>query len=194
MKREVLAVINSELFKDRLNQINANYSNIKQESLIRNAILESLNNYFASNNTHYRAFAEHPRNNGFRIDLSIINGNSPQNPYCIEFKFQFSGDFKEFLGYQKTIDYDFHREILGKKTDLFILIIQEWDSKEKIEFDNKWGITSNLSRYQSVNQSWKTNITTLLTKYCKDVALYSLEVCLPYKTTYHFYIIERDEC
>ena len=41
-----------------------------------------------------QAFAEHPRENKTRVDLSIVNKNNAKTPIKIEFKFQFSGDFK----------------------------------------------------------------------------------------------------
>lgn len=66
----ILDIINAKSFKEHLKKINSNYSNLKQENYIRNYILEELNQYLAiTHNTHYRAFAEHPRVNGYRVDL-----------------------------------------------------------------------------------------------------------------------------
>ena len=74
-------IIKSDDFESVLEKINTNYSNLKQEGIIRNAILELYNEKYA--NEQFRAFAEHPRvqkNNGEdkrkssnRVDLSITD-------------------------------------------------------------------------------------------------------------------------
>jgi len=52
-------IIKSDDFESVLEKINTNYSNLKQEGIIRNAILELYNEKYA--NEQFRAFAEHPR-------------------------------------------------------------------------------------------------------------------------------------
>jgi len=52
-------IIKSESFKKILEKINVNYSNLKQENLIRNAVLELYNHEYETSNI--KAFAEHPR-------------------------------------------------------------------------------------------------------------------------------------
>lgn len=61
MKEEIVSIINSENFKNRFNAINENFSNLKQESLFRNSILENLILKFERNDQQSKAFAEHPR-------------------------------------------------------------------------------------------------------------------------------------
>ena len=82
--------------------------------------LEQINEYLIANNCiNHRAFAEHPRIDGCRVDLSIVNQECIKNPYKIEFKYQFSGDNNNMLNYWKVIKKDFEL----RSSDLFILII-----------------------------------------------------------------------
>ena len=84
----ILDIINSDSFKKNLVKINNNYNNLKQENHIRNYILEQINEYLIANNCiNHRAFAEHPRIDGCRVDLSIVNQECIKNPYKIEFKY-----------------------------------------------------------------------------------------------------------
>lgn len=184
----ILEIINSEKFKINLEKININYSNLKQENHIRNYILEQVNEFLSANNySRHRAFAEHPRVNGFRVDLSIINQDEINNPFKIEFKYQFSGDNKDMLNYLKVIKKDFEH----RSSDLFVLIIANWNKAEKEIFDDKWGITSNLSRYISKNNVWRENIrasfqsienTNLIETEC-------IKLSSPYEIEYYLYVL-----
>ena len=106
-------IINSEEFRKKLETISANYTNLKQENVIRNYILERLNEYFYEiGDNEKKAFAEHPRPKGFRVDLSIIDRKKQgQLPYKIEFKYQFSGDNKDMTDYARIIEKDFDETI-----------------------------------------------------------------------------------
>ena len=55
-------IIKSQEFEDDLTKINKNYFNLKQESFIRNIILEKLNEFF-NIGSNYKALAEYPREN-----------------------------------------------------------------------------------------------------------------------------------
>lgn len=186
----IIDIINSDKFKTYLEKINHNYCNLKQESHIRNYILEEVNDFLVLNNYFkYKAFAEHPRVNGFRVDLSIINQDEIDNPFKIEFKYQFSGDDNNMLNYWKVIKKDFE----FRESDLFILIISNWNKNDKKIFDKSWGLTSNLSRYISNNDNWKENIrksfsiienTTLL-------ETESIKLDLPYSIEYYFYVLKN---
>jgi hypothetical protein len=194
MKKIILETLNSPLFKDRLISINENYPNLKQENVIKNSVLELLNDQFKSNNPSLKAFAEHPRAKNSRVDLSIINYNSLTTPYLVEFKFQYTNDFKQFLNYKSFIDNDFQRAVCDKQSDLFILIVSHWTKSEKHEFDHKWGLTSNLSRFLSHKEEWKDNLNKLFCEY-PNVKLdeLSITVAEPYETNYNFFIISREE-
>lgn len=186
----ILDIVNSISFKDHLANIHINYNNLKQENHIRNYILEQINTFLITNNYHsHRAFAEHPRINGCRVDLSIVDQQNPTHPYKIEFKYQFSGDDNNMLKYGKIIQNDFER----RSTDLFILVISNWNKKEKKIFDERWGISSNLSRYISNFDIWKDNIRTSF-KSIENTALIETEkitLTCPYPIDYYFYILKN---
>ncbi len=186
----ILEIINSEKFKYNLEKLNSFYANLKQEGLIRNLILEELNDYFESLDLKsLKAFAEHPRIKGTRIDLSIVDAENIEKPFKIEFKYQFSKDCNNLKDYWKIINKDFEVRV----SDLFILIISDWDIDEKKIFDKKWGINSNLSRYVSKKIEWKTNIVQSFHRFentkfneCEKITIHK-----PNKTDYYFYILER---
>lgn len=186
----ILDIINSDKFKNNLIKINNNYNNLKQENHIRNYILEQINEFLITNNCiNHRAFAEHPRIGGCRVDLSIINQENLENPYKIEFKYQFSGDYNNMLNYSKVIKKDFEY----RSSDLFILIISDWDKKEKTAFDNKWGVSSNLSRYISKNDNWKDNIRSSFHTIENTVLIETEKITLsfPFEIDYYFYILKN---
>lgn len=183
-------IINSEDLKQRLEIINENYSNLKQENLIRNYILETLNDYFDKEGLqHLKAFAEHPRINLSRVDLSIVDMNDKENPYKIEFKYQFSGDNKNMTNYEHVIEKDFEY----RKSSLFILIIAQWDKSHKREFDLKWGITSKLNRYISKSNDCKQNIKNAFQTFLNSELIEHEEIKIekPFNMEYHFYVLKR---
>lgn len=189
-------IINSEDLKKRLEIINENYNNLKQENLIRNYILETLNDYFDNEGLqHLKAFAEHPRINLSRVDLSIVDSNSivdgdnKENSYKIEFKYQFSGDNKNMTKYKHVIKKDFE----DRKSSLFILIIAQWDKPSKKDFDEKWGISSKLNRYISKNNDCKQNIKNTFQTFPNSVLIEYEEIKIekPFNMEYHFYVLKR---
>lgn len=205
---QIYSLITSDDLKMRLEKINANYSNLKQEGLIRNAILELYNEKYADE--QYRAFAEHPRvekNNGEdkrksnnRVDLSITNLkslNDKEEPktYNIELKYHFPKHRKNFSDYKRSIVSEFK----DRKSDMFILIVADWNPKEKKEFDNKWNIKTNLSKYLSNDNNWEQNLQDCfnkaiceLTDYKSDLMeIVKIQVKEPYLTKYHFYILKK---
>tara|TARA_R110000868_G_scaffold71713_2_gene209703 strand:- start:31844 stop:32218 length:375 start_codon:yes stop_codon:yes gene_type:complete len=113
----ICQILNSNAFKEKLSTVNLNFSNLKQESNIRNIVLEELNQIF--NNNTIKAFAEHPRIKGSRVDLSIIDQKDIKNPYKVEFKYQFTKDGKKMKNYHRIINKDFE----FRQSDLFILTI-----------------------------------------------------------------------
>ncbi|MCJ8498606.1 hypothetical protein MVI27_10075 [Chryseobacterium salipaludis] len=186
----IFEIINSERFKNGLEIINTSYPNLKQEALIRNLILEELNSRFLSAGiTNLKAFAEHPRVKGTRIDLSIVDVDTIESPFKIEFKYQFSKDCNNMKDYWKVVDRDFEVRV----SDLFILIISDWDVQEKSYFDSQWGITSNLSRYVSKKTDWKANIIQNFKRFEKAQLkeCETISVKNPYRTQYYFYLLSR---
>lgn len=194
IKETVLSTIQSDKFKLRLSEINQHYFNLKQESFIRNSILELINQDFKES---YRAIAEHPRINKTRVDLSIVSESEPSKHYKVEFKFHFTKDFHKDVDYVPYIDRDYY----DRRTDMFILIVASWDVKEKDEFDIKWGIekTNSLSKYVSKDEDWEDNYHKHFENYNKETLLryesnfnkVELVVDNPYKTRYLFYILSK---
>jgi hypothetical protein len=191
MKEQIIHFISSEVFKKTLNKINLNYSNLKQESFIRNSILEYLNETFEINNNSFKAFAEHPRVNGNRIDLSIVSDDL-QDQFLVEFKFQYTKDYKDLSECKGFVDRDFLRTIGVDTADLFILIVSNWDVENKRAFDRTWGINSDLSKYISSNENWVNNLSVLFSGY-PDAELNQIKVTVadPYETNYHFYLLSK---
>ncbi|WP_218599748.1 hypothetical protein [Polaribacter sp. NJDZ03] len=189
VETQISEIINSQKFKNKLIFLNHNYSNQKQELLIRNILLEELNEYFNSNNfTDLKAFAE-IRVGKVRIDLTVIDIKNIDNPVRIELKYQFTNDFKQFLNYKGVIYNDFE----NRKSDMFILIISNWKKEDKKVFDNKWKISPDLSKYITSSDNWKVNIESILKSFKQaELEIFNkLTINKPYRTEYYFYNLKR---
>ena len=193
MKEEILKILKSKSFEGSLASINSNYPNLKQELLIRNSILEELNSGFKNNNSSYKAFAEHPRCGGLRVDLSIIDNMKLDNPFLVEFKYQFTNDYKAFSKFKDVIEHDFQRMINEKQIDLFILVVSSWDKDKKREFDEKWKISPNLNYYLCKDDKWKRNIDEQFFGF-KNSCLDKVDIIIdePFQTTYNFFILSKN--
>jgi len=186
----IVNIVESEKFQVELEKINDNYSNLKQESFLRNYILEKINKYFQFHGkSNIRAFAEHPRVNRTRVDLSIVDCDTTLEPFKIEFKYQFSGDGNNMINYWKVIEKSYEFRV----SDLFILIIYHCDTNEKNQYDGKWGITSKLSRYISNNDSWKINIRESFKRFTNGILLETevIKCNKPFASEYSFYLLKR---
>lgn len=190
-------IIESDIFLRKMEQINYNYPNLKQEIVIRNTVLELFNEKYK--HTDYRAFAEYPRDKKVRFDLSIvkkINGNSVDgdNVFKTEFKFFFTND-KRGDGYQGNL-----QRIFERKPDLYVLVVTDLDKIKKEMFDKDWNIKTSLSKYVSENDAWKEGLNKFVALKSEDRSkkyscnLYkSIEINEPYRTTYHFYLITENK-
>lgn len=197
---QIRDILNSDSFKDSLEKVNLNYSNLKQENVIRNLILELYNAEYST--LDVKAFAEHPRFekndegqkiNG-RVDLSIVNKSYLEKPYKIELKYHFTKHRKNFLNYTQSIK----NEFCIRKSDMFILIVQTVNIEEKNKFDDYWGIETKLTKYQSKSDNWKENlincfndITVNIENSCELLENIKIEIQKPYQTQYHFYILYK---
>ena len=101
-------ILESDTFLERLQNIAVNYPNLKQEGLIRNAILEIFNQFNLVKSPQLKAVAEH-RINGKKVDLCFVNKECLDSPVQVEFKFQFSKDFNRFLKYRSIIEKDLEK-------------------------------------------------------------------------------------
>ncbi|HFD0348773.1 TPA: DUF6508 domain-containing protein, partial [Acinetobacter baumannii] len=172
---------------------NENFFNLKQESHIRNVLLIYINNFFKKNYINYKALSEYPRINNTRVDLSIVNLDCPDEIFKIELKFQLVGDYKpNYLIHRKNeIAYDFEE----KRSDLFILIIIEWDDYEKLAFDKTCGLEKSLIHYNKGNLvNWREDIFLLFQSF-QNTTLHmhkKIEISKPYKTAYQFYFLTNE--
>ncbi len=128
--------------------------------------MEQLNEEFDRNgNINLKAIAEHPRIEGKRVDLSIVDSENLSSPYLIEFKYQYSGDFGKHKRIGKLIEEDLN----SRGSDLFILIILDFDPGKKIKFDEVWGINNGVSKYLSKTNDWNENLEKSLLGYPKKI-------------------------
>lgn len=193
ISNQIYEIINSEEFKKQLTKINSNYSNLKQEGIIRNAVLEQFNDLYA--NDSVRAFAEHPRINNTRVDLSIVNKGCLAKPYKIEFKYHFCDFEDSFASYHNRINHEFNE----RNSNMYILIVQTFDSDKKETFDKSWDITTSFWKKKELNEKWKLNLNENFEKVIKIsengdselLEIVSIDINVPYPTSYHFYILKR---
>ena len=196
-----------------INNKNKYYFNLKQEFHIRNLFLEVFNDGY-NNESNLKAISEYPRINNKRVDLSIYNKELNKS-FCIEFKFQFSGDYKMFKKYEDVVYNDF----IKRDTSLFILIVAHWarleKSKEKGEkeiYDENWGVKLGLTKYIAKGNKieWKKNINNLFgeerieeynktekaitTQNSSKLNKKCIKITEPYTTEYHFYFLQKKNC
>ena len=188
INNRIIEIVNSDDFRPELNKINKHYFNLKQEFHIRNLILELLNDSFEKE-TNCRAFAEHPRKGRKRVDLSIVNKKENQQ-VLIEFKFQFSGDYSKFNNYKKIVESDFEERC----SDIFILIVADWNKNDSGKHEDEWGIKRRLSGYleKGTKELWKPNLDGIFKEYPNaKLEKCQLTIKEPYQTKYHFYFLQR---
>lgn len=186
-------IISSNKFHENLAEINENFFNLKQESHIRNILLIHINNFFKKNHVNYKALSEYPRINNTRVDLSIVNLDYLDEIFKIELKFQLVGDYKQnhLIRRKNEIAYDFQE----KESDLFILIVIEWDDYEKLAFDKTCGLEKSLINYNKGNLvNWMEAISLLFQSF-QNTTLHmhkKIEISKPYKTAYQFYFLTNE--
>jgi len=162
IKDRIYRIISSEKYKESIQKIAKNYFNLKQEFWFRNLLLEELNFEFEKNNEkELKAIAEHPRINKKRVDLSIINQKNIDTPYKIEFKYQYSGDLSNHKRTGKLIEDDY----IKRGSDMFILIVLNFSSKDGVEKDKNWGIKNGISKYISKSEKWIENLNKSISTY-----------------------------
>lgn len=185
-------ILESDALMQRLEQIAFNYPNLKQEGHIRNAVLEIFNHFNAGRIPAIRAVAEQ-RIDKKKVDLCFVNEKIPDDPVQIEFKFQFSKDFNRFSKYRSTIEHDLEK----RNSDAFVLIVADWDKKEKAEFDRKWNLKPNLNKYicnRDINcegdPEWKDNLCKLVNSFeLTSAEIIERVVDEPYTIKYYFYLL-----
>lgn len=187
-KNQIIELIKGEAFNEFLISTNSNFFNIKQELIIRNDLVQSLN----SSSKQLKAFAEYPRENNKKVDLSIIDHRTGTIEYQIEIKFQYPKDVIIWHSFDSTIDNILNqRSFNGKKIDLLILVISEWNNDEYVKYCNKVCVKSTLTKYQKTKKDWISTLENDLQTREFDVERFDIQISSPIMTNYYFYLIEK---
>lgn len=170
-QERIYRVLNSSEFKEALKPVAKNYFNLKQELVFRNLLLEKLNEGFENEKkadtlkaiAEFRGkFGNNDKNK--QIDLAIFEKDKDKKPYSVELKYRFSGDFSENV-ISKLIYEDYEE----RESDMFILVILDFDKEPQKNHDNSWGIEVGLSGYiPSPKKKWKDILNGVFEKWVKD--------------------------
>ena len=185
----LISIIKSDEFKNKLNELNDNFFNLKQEIQIRNLLVELFNQKHKEQGK--RAIAEYPRIAKTRVDLSLIDKNNTETPFKIEFKYHFPKDKGGFSEYQESIQKHFK----NRKSNGFILIVCDSNANKRKEFEKIWlSKKTKFSKLSSEDNIWKENLQEKF-KNTADSQAYFFEITVenPFETTYHFFILERKQ-
>ncbi|EKY12146.1 hypothetical protein [Capnocytophaga sp. oral taxon 326] len=185
----LISIIKSDEFKNKLNELNDNFFNLKQEIQIRNLLVELFNQKHKEQGK--RAIAEYPRIAKTRVDLSLIDKNNTETPFKIEFKYHFPKDKGGFSEYQESIQKHFK----NRKSNGFILIVCDSNANKRKEFEKIWlSKKTKFSKLSSEDNIWKENLQEKF-KNTADSQAYFFEITIenPFETTYHFFILERKQ-
>ena len=197
MFEKLLEIIRSDEFRVQLAELNNNFFNLKQELHIRDLLLVLFNKYHSQE--EIRAIAEHPRlekektteeerTSYTRVDLSLVDEKVPKAPFKIELKYHFPKDKGGFSEYQESIQKHFE----NRGSNGFILIVCDSDKDLRKKFEEKWDIETIFPKLSKEDNIWKENLEEKF-KNTADSQAYFFEITVdkPFKTTYHFFILER---
>ena len=190
MFKQLLDIIESDEFKNKLNELNDNFFNLKQEIHIRNLLVELFNQKYKEEGE--RAIAEYrvDPNKNIRIDLALVNKDNKENPFKIELKYHFPKDKGGFSEYQESIQ----KHFFGRNSNGFILIVCDSDRDLRKKFEEKWDIDTIFPKLSKKDNIWKENLKDKF-KNTADSQAYFFEITVekPFETTYHFFILERKQ-
>ncbi|MFC2467043.1 MAG: hypothetical protein ACFNUV_04175 [Capnocytophaga endodontalis] len=199
MFNKLLEIIRSDEFRVQLAELNDNFFNLKQELHIRDLLLVLFNKYHSQEGI--RAIAEHPRlekektteeerTSYTRVDLSLVDEKVPKAPFKIELKYHFPKDKGGFSEYQESIQKHFE----NRGSNGFILIVCDSDKDLRKKFEEKWDIETIFPKLSKEDNIWKENLEEKF-KNTADSQAYFFEITVdkPFKTTYHFFILEREK-
>ena len=188
MFKKLLEIIHSNEFRVQLAELNDNFFNLKQEIQIRNLLVELFNQKHKQENE--RAIAEHRKdpNKNIRIDLALVSKNNQENAFKIELKYHFPKDKGGFSKYEESIQKHFK----NRGSNGFILIVCDSDKDLRKKFEEKWDIETIFPKLSKEDNIWKENLEEKF-KNTADSQAYFFEITVdkPFKTTYHFFILER---
>ena len=190
MFEKLLEIIHSNEFRVQLAELNDNFFNLKQEIQIRNLLVELFNQKHKQENE--RAIAEHRKdpNKNIRIDLALVSKNNQENAFKIELKYHFPKDKGGFSKYEESIQKHFK----NRGSNGFILIVCDSDKDLRKKFEEKWDIETIFPKLSKEDNIWKENLEEKF-KNTADSQAYFFEITVdkPFKTTYHFFILEREK-
>ena len=196
MFKKLLEIIHSNEFRVQLAELNDNFFNLKQELHIRDLLLVLFNKYHSQEGI--RAIAEHPRlekektteeerTSYTRVDLSLVDEKNPKAPFKIELKYHFPKDKGGFSEYQESIQKHFE----DRGSNGFILIVCDSDKDLRKKFEEKWDIETIFPKLSKEDNIWKENLEEKFKNTADSQAYFSeITVEKPFKTTYHFFILE----
>ena len=187
MFTKLLEIIRSDEFRVQLAELNDNFFNLKQEIQIRNLLVELFNQKHKQENE--RAIAEYRvPNKDIRIDLALVSKNNQENAFKIELKYHFPKDKGGFSKYEESIQKHFK----NRGSNGFILIVCDSDKDLRKKFEEKWDVDTIFPKLSKEDNIWKENLEEKF-KNTADSQAYFFEITVekPFKTTYHFFILER---
>ena len=185
----LIKIIKSKRFKRKLVKLNDNFFNLKQEIQIRNLLVELFNKKFKKEGeraiAEYRIPNKKASNKNIRIDLALVNTNKKA---LIELKYLFPNDPQ--IEKESLKKYFSERE----ECNYLIAIICNGNKHIREAYEHYWGIETIFSGRYSEDSQWKE----LLEKQFESLEsesnyLEPIEITVekPFKTTYHFFILER---
>lgn len=185
----LIKIIKSKRFKRKLAKLNDNFFNLKQEIQIRNLLVELFNKKHKEKGeraiAEYRVPNKKASNKNIRIDLALVNTNKKA---LIELKYLFPNDPQ--IEKESLKNYFSERE----ECNYLIAIICNGNKHIREAYEHYWGIETIFSGRYSEDSQWKE----LLEKQFKSLEsesnyLEPIEITVekPFKTTYHFFILER---
>ena len=187
MFKKLLEIIHSNEFRVQLAELNDNFFNLKQEIQIRNLLVELFNQKHKQENE--RAIAEYRvPNKDIRIDLALVSKNNQKNAFKIELKYHFPKDKGGFSKYEESIQKHFK----NRGSNGFILIVCDSDKDLRKKFEEKWDIETIFPKLSKEDNIWKENLEEKFKNTADSQAyFFKITVDKPFKTTYHFFILER---
>ena len=189
MFEQLLSIIKSNEFKEKLNELNDNFFNLKQEIHIRNLLVELFNQKYKEQGeraiAEYRVPNKKAPNKNIRIDLALVNNNEKA---LIELKYLFPND--------PQIEKESLKNYFIERTECnyLIAIICNGNRHIRDAYEHNWGIKTMFGSRYSKDSQWKEllekqfNSLESESKYLEPI---EISVEKPFETTYHFFILER---
>ena len=193
MFKQLLSIIESDEFKYKLNELNDNFFNLKQELHIRNLLVELFNQKHKEEGeraiAEYRVPNKKIPNKNIRIDLALVNNNKK---VLIEFKYLFPNDPQ--IEKESLKNYFIERT----ECDYLIAIICNGKEKTRRDYEADWEIKTMFGSRYSKDSQWRELLEKQFNSLeSENKSLEAIEIITivekPFKTTYHFFILERKE-